>query len=667
MRHAVVAALVVAFAAGCGGHRPAGTIVFQSVNSGREAVYAVGPNGGEVTRLPVDLPIYGGVVDWTRDGTKALVMYDKGNGSIAYVFEAATGVKRAIRLPGLQTGSSVLGEDLTVAPWSPDGKRLLLATAFGNVALDVKTGEPWYLRDEQATDLLSWSADGTSVLFSAGDSVYAAPADGGLPKRLMRLPGFDPGELRQSSDGKWISFQRYGGALDELYVVRMNGTGLRLVARDADAPAWSPSGERLAFAGSGGVGVVDLATGKRRHLTSDRLGDPMDEGPSWSPDGRRILYQRNDLGLGAWPGDHMQIWTMKADGTDRQPVTHAFPVDRGAGVAVWVTAAVHGAAPPPLPLSSLAAVATTTTALPIVGLAAEGDRAAAAQGFGTRAEPHSPLGPIVVWNRVRATRAPVAVRGCGSVYDVLLAAGRVGYRCDNSSEGYNIEDSLKLGSTELVHTQGGEFTGSFLGGLAADGGTVAFDVASAGNRVSGEFRIRRTRIWKATGARKTLVQTFGGSATVASLDAGRIAVLRSTRAVDVLSPAGGSSTFTFRGVVLGAALAGPRLVVLEGRRLIVVDLPSGTRTSWPVRRGYGPAPELEDVQGNVAAYAVGATVHVLRLSDGHEIVIDTPNATGPVFARFVPAGLFYSYNESYSARPGRLAFATKRQLERALA
>jgi len=47
-------------------------------------------------------------------------------------------------------------------------------------------------------------------------------------------------------------------------------------------------------------------------------------------------------------------------------------------------------------------------------------------------------------------------------------------------------------------------------------------------------------------------------------------------------------------------------------------------------------------------------------------VIDTRNATEPVFARLVPSGLFYSFNESYAKQPGRLAFVPRADLERAL-
>ncbi len=658
--------LVAVFATGCGGHgRAAGTIVFQSYASGRAGLYAVRPDGSHLTRLPVDLPADGAVVSWMRDGTKALVMFDTRNGgTAAYVFEPVSRRRRLIRLPGLFRGSNVQPEDLTEMPWSPDGKRLALGTDNGDVVFDVDTGVRRYIRDELATDLLTWSADGKALLFPDGRAVYAASADGGPPTRLMQFAHLEPAGLQSSSDGKWISFEDR----DELYVVRTNGTGLRPIARDAESSAWSPTGERLAFADFNGLVLVDVENRRRRRLTNDRLHDPANEGPAWSPDGRRILYRRNDLGYGAAPSDHMQLWTMKADGTDRHPVTHAVPVDSGEDAAVWVEASVKGTPPPRLPLVTLPTARTITTRLPIVALAAEGSHAAVAQGFGGPPELRGPLGPIVVWNRVRGTSVRVPVHGCGSAYDVLLAAGRVGYRCDNSSEGYNFDESLRVGTTDLVRTRGGEFTGLFLGGFVADGGSIAFDVESAGNRSRGEFRIHRTRVWKATGTRKVIVRTFSGEATVASLDAARIAVLRDGKRVSVLSPGGAIRTFAFGGSrILGAALDGPRLVVLQSARLTVLDLRRGRGTaSWPVRRGFGPDPELEDVQGDLAAYVVGAGVHLLRLSDGREIVMDTPNATEPVFARFVPSGLFYSFNESYQRRPGRLAFVARPELERAL-
>lgn len=673
MRRAGLAAVFFVAASavttGCGGHgRPSGTIVFQSYSGEREALFAVRPDGSGLRRVDVGLPRYGGNVYWKPDGSEALVLYDTDNsGDVAIdVFDAETGMRRRLRVPGLHlTGSSQAG-DLTETPWSPDGKRLLLATNRGDVVLDAQTGVRRHVRDELADNLVTWSADGNDILFPAGSDVYAAPAAGGPPRRLMRLAPLEPGDLQPSPDGKWISFQEYANG-DELYVVHPDGSGLHRIARGAESSAWSPTGERLAFAGRRGVVVADLETGRRRRLTTDRLADPANESPAWSPDGRELLYWRPDLGYGAAPVAHVQLWAMKADGTSRRPVTHAFPSSREDAAALWVEAQVKGAPEPTLPLVTLPA-ATITTRLPIVALGAEGNRAAVAQGFGGPPSFHSPVGPIVVWNRIDGTRLLLPVRGCGGAFDVVLAAGRVGYRCDHMSEGYGVRDSLRLGPDVLVRTDGGEFTGTFLGGIVAERGMVAFDVSDAGNRATGEFRIHQTRIWKATAAHKVIVRTFEGDATVASLDAGRIAVLRDGNAVSILSSAGGSRTFAFGPRFLWAMLDGRRLVLLQSARLVVLDIRTGRRTaSFPIRHGFGPAPQLEDVQGDLAAYVVGVAVHVLRLSDGREIVIDTPDATEPVFARFVPSGLFYSFNESYERRPGRLRFVSRWALEHALA
>jgi hypothetical protein len=37
-------------------------------------------------------------------------------------------------------------------------------------------------------------------------------------------------------------------------------------------------------------------------------------------------------------------------------------------------------------------------------------------------------------------------------------------------------------------------------------------------------------------------------------------------------------------------------------------------------------------------------------------VLRLPNEAGPADAALVPQGLYYSYNQAYSARPGRIGF-----------
>jgi hypothetical protein len=619
-------------------------------------MYAVLPDGSGLRRIPFPLPFDGADVEWNAEGTKALVMYASGGGSsLAWMFDAARRTRRRVRIPGLDTASQTA--------WSPDGKRLVLATSNGDVVLDVETRKIQRLQDALADDLVTWSPDGKRLLFSSGHDLYTAPADGGPPTHLMHVSR-EPGDPEWSADGKWISFFD-----DALYAVRSDGTGLRRIDPDAFEAAWSPSGERLVFPRRTGLVLVDFASGKRRQLTRDHFDDDS-ESLTWSPDGKRIAYLRNDLGFGAPEYPHDQIWTVKVDGTDKRAVTHAFPDDGSISdvSAQWVGGTVEGTPPPRLPLVSFRATHTLTTALPIVDLAAEGNRAAVAQGLGGPVEEHNPVGPIVVWDPVRGTTAQLPVRGCASVYDVLLVAGRVAYRCDNSSDGYTVHDALRFGKAVPVRTHGEEFSGSFLGGIVADRGTIAFDVGYLAGTLD-EVSIRRTRVYERVGDRTKIVRTFRGDVTVVAIGGGRLTVLRGRNAIGVFSPGGEIRTLVVRGPrILGAVLDGRHLVVLQGARIRVLDTTSGRSiVSRSIRRRWGSAPELADAQGHLVAYVVGVAVHVVRLSDGREIVIDTPNATGPVSARFVPNGLFYSFNASYDAHPGRLVFVTRAELGRALA
>ncbi|TMK71864.1 MAG: hypothetical protein E6G50_04995, partial [Actinobacteria bacterium] len=161
-------------------------------------MYAVRPDGTGLSRIPLGLPYDGADVEWSPDGTKALVMYDSGSGnSLAWVFDAVRRTQRRIRLRKLDT--------ISFMPWSPDGKRLALGTSNGDVVLDVETRTLHRLQDELADDLLTWSPDGKRLLFSSGHDLYTAPADGGPPTHVMRIRR-EPGDLQWSFDGRWISF-----------------------------------------------------------------------------------------------------------------------------------------------------------------------------------------------------------------------------------------------------------------------------------------------------------------------------------------------------------------------------------------------------------------------------------------------------------------------------
>jgi len=138
--------------------------------------------------------------------------------------------------------------------------------------------------------------------------IYTITPDGGNRRQLTTgKPGnFFPA---WSPSGEQLAFVSIRNQKPEIWIVDSNGKNERFITSGL-LPAWSPDGRKLAFTrpdakGRGRIWIIGVDGRGERQLTSEGFNHC----PTWSPKGDKIAY---------WSGDARgfgQIWVMNADGS----------------------------------------------------------------------------------------------------------------------------------------------------------------------------------------------------------------------------------------------------------------------------------------------------------------------------------------------------------------
>ncbi len=176
----------------------------------------------------------------------------------------------------------------------------------------------------------AWAPDGKQIAYAAapnGDfDIWISDVNGALARKVTNFTGPDTSPVFNPRTGGQIAWISGRTGLPQLYTMETDGSNVQRLTDTGyvSAPSWSPNGQFLAFGwnrkyGPGAPGgqdiyVMEIATKRWIQLTHD---SGQCDFPSWSPDGRHIVYANSPDGR----VEHMKIWTMLADGTERHPLT----------------------------------------------------------------------------------------------------------------------------------------------------------------------------------------------------------------------------------------------------------------------------------------------------------------------------------------------------------
>ena len=183
--------------------------------------------------------------------------------------------------------------------------------------VDVFTGIRTTLKEfNYVIEAPNWTRDGKHLVYNSRGRIYAFELATGTCREIDTGFAIDcNNDHVLSPDDTRIAISHFTNedATSRIYIVPFGGGAPGLVTPKGPSylHGWSPDGERLAYCaarnGQYDIYSISVSGGAEMQLTNL---PGLDDGPDYSPDGAYIWFNSNRTGL-------MQIWRMKADGTEQ--------------------------------------------------------------------------------------------------------------------------------------------------------------------------------------------------------------------------------------------------------------------------------------------------------------------------------------------------------------
>lgn len=169
--------------------------------------------------------------------------------------------------------------------------------------------------------------DGVIAWAGARDNdydIYVADPAGGPPTDLTATPGNNEHDPAWSPAGDRIAFARAQAHLD-VWVMNADGseaTNLTPGPNDGQGnsgrhPTWSPDGLRIAYDDQGEIWTMNADGSDKQNLSGTPATAGVESDPTYSPDGQRIVYVRD-----------LDLWVMDADGSHQKPLVESAKAER---------------------------------------------------------------------------------------------------------------------------------------------------------------------------------------------------------------------------------------------------------------------------------------------------------------------------------------------------